>query len=141
MNTATDTSTASPGLAGKAVLIIDDDPGMLRALEKVLGREGCIVSRATWVRNGIEQLRDHPTPFDLVITDLRMPMASGMTILQAMRIAHPTVPVIVITAFGSPDLQEDWWLEQGAAAYLEKPLDSARLLQAVRHALSGENRK
>lgn len=123
-------------LSQKSVLIIDDDPGMLRALEKVLSRAGCEVTRATWARDGIEQLKSHSPAFDLVITDLRMPMASGLMIMHAVKIAFPGTPVIIITAYGSPDLSVDWWLEQGAAAYLEKPIDSSRLLETVDRVLT-----
>ena len=119
-------------LKNKSVLIIDDDPGMLRALEKVLSRAGLLVSPATWVRDGIQELMNNPKPFDLVITDLRMPMASGLMIMHAVRTAHPGVPVIIITAYGSPDLTPGWWKEQGAAAYLEKPINADRLLDTVR---------
>jgi len=123
-------------LANKSVLIVDDDPGMLRALEKVLSREGLQVSRATWVRDGIEELKNHATPFDLVITDLRMPMASGLMIMHAVRNAYPTVPVIIITAYGNPEMTPEWWADQGAAAYLEKPIEAPRLLETVHRVLS-----
>lgn len=123
-------------LLKKSILIIDDDPGMLRALEKVLSRAGAEVTRATWAKDGIEQLRAHVTPFDLVITDLRMPMASGLMIMHAVRTAFPETPVIIITAYGSPELNAPWWLEQGAAAYLEKPIDSERLLETVEQVLT-----
>jgi DNA-binding NtrC family response regulator len=122
-------------LDNKKILIIDDDSGMLRVMEKVLRREGCVVTVATWAKEGFERLAASTSPFDLVITDLRMPGASGMTILQAVRIAYPQVPVIIITAFGSPDLDADWWKEQGATAYLEKPIDAAHLVEAVRRAM------
>jgi DNA-binding NtrC family response regulator len=122
-------------LSHKKILIIDDDPGMLRVMEKVFRREGCDVTSATWAREGFERLAESPTPFDLVITDLRMPSASGMTILQAVRIAYPQVPVIIITAYGAADLDADWWKDQGAAAYLEKPIDAAHLMAAVKRAM------
>jgi len=118
-------------LTNKSVLIVDDDPGMLRALEKVLSHEGLLVSHATWARDGIQELKNHGTPFDLVITDLRMPMASGLMIMHAVRNAYPTIPVIIITAYGSPDMTPEWWAEQGAAAYLEKPIEASRLMETV----------
>jgi DNA-binding NtrC family response regulator len=57
-------------------------------------------------------------------------------IMHAVKIAFPGTPVIIITAYGSPDLSVDWWLEQGASAYLEKPIDSGRLLETVERVLS-----
>lgn len=123
-------------LKNKSVLIIDDDPGMLRALEKVLTRAGLLVSPATWGREGIKEMVGRHDPFDAVISDLRMPQASGLMILHAMRSACPGVPVIIITAYGSPEMTPDWWREQGAAAYLEKPIDSKRLLETLRGVLA-----
>lgn len=125
-------------LTNKSVLIIDDDPGMLKALEKVLSRAGMNVSRATWVRDGIQELMDQSHRFDLVISDLRMPMASGLMILHAVSTAYPGVPVIIITAYGNPEMGPEWWSEQGAAAYLEKPIDSDRLLGTIQRVLSPE---
>ncbi|MEI6280149.1 MAG: response regulator [Verrucomicrobiae bacterium] len=122
-------------LSNQSVLIVDDDPGMLRALEKVLSRDGFQVTRATWVREGIQELMDHDKPFDLILTDLRMPMASGLMVLNAARFAYPDVPVIIITAYGDPSLTPEWWREQGAAAYLEKPIEAARLLETVRRVM------
>jgi len=119
----------------KSILIVDDDPGMLRALGKVLRRAGYEVTPATWVRDGIEQLRDHRQPFDLVITDLRMPMASGLMIMHAVRIAYPGTPVIIMTAYGNAEFTPQWWHEQGAAAYIEKPVDAAGLLETVARVL------
>ena len=121
----------------KSVLIIDDDPGMLRALEKTLSNDGFVVSRATWVREGIQELMHHSKPFDLVITDLRMPKASGLMILHAVKSAYPSVPVIIMTAYGQPDLTPEWWKEQGAAAYLEKPIGAALLLETVHRVVNG----
>lgn len=123
-------------LKNKSVLIIDDDPGMLRALEKVLTRAGLLVSPATWGREGINEMVGRHDPFDAVITDLRMPQASGLMILHAMRSTYPGVPVIIITAYGSPEMTPEWWREQGAAAYLEKPIESKRLLETLRDVLA-----
>ena len=123
----------------KSVLIVDDDPGMLKALEKTLSNDGFLVSRATWVREGIQELMQHGQRFDLVITDLRMPMASGLMILHAVKAAYPEVPVIIITAYGQPDLTPEWWKEQGAAAYLEKPIGAALLLETAHRVLQNKN--
>lgn len=125
-------------LQDKTVLLVDDDPGMLRALDKVLTRAGLKVTQATWVREGISELRDRQISFDLVITDLRMPKASGLTILHAVNTAFPGTPVIIITAYGQPDLTPKWWREQGAAAYLEKPIEAEVLLRTVREVLQRE---
>ena len=114
----------------KSVLIVDDDAAMLRALGKVLSGERYEVSCASWVEEAMEQLAERKKPFDLVITDLRLPFVNGKSILNAVKVAFPKVPVIVITAFGSPEMKTEC-LAQGAAAFLEKPLDTQQLLMAI----------
>jgi len=121
-------------LSGKSILVIDDDPGMLRALDKVLSGEGAAVTTAGWAGDAIDILTKRERVFNLVITDLRMPFVSGVTVAYAIHEIFPQLPVIVLTAFGSPDVR-DVCREQGAAAFLEKPLDSEELIRTVREAL------
>lgn len=122
-------------LNGKFVLIIDDDQAMLRALTKVLAGEGGVITSASWAGDAMEHLTDRFERYDLVITDLRMPILGGETILRAVKAALPRIPVIVITAFGNPEVRTDC-LRNGAAAFLEKPLETPELLQAVSRALA-----
>lgn len=121
-------------IRNKSVLVVDDDPGLLRALEKVLIGEGCTVTCASWAAEAMEQLADRNNRFDLIITDLRMPFVKGNTILHAAKVVFPAVPVIIITAFGSPEMKEEC-LAQGAAAFLEKPLDAPRLIGVIESVL------
>jgi two-component system, NtrC family, response regulator PilR len=117
-------------LRNKSVLIVDDDPGMLRALEKVLAGEGANVTCAAWAGDAIDILTARRKRVDLVITDLRMPILSGMTVVYAIHEVFPALPVIVLTAFASPDVKTEC-LRQGAVAFLEKPLDTPQLLTAI----------
>ena len=60
-----------------------------------------------------------------------MPFVSGLTVVYAIHKIYPDLPIIVLTAFGSPDVKAEC-LRQGAAAFLEKPLNTAELLAADR---------
>lgn len=119
----------------KAILIIDDDAAMLRALSKVLSGEGAVVASASWAGEIMERLAENQGHFDLIITDLRMPILNGKSVLGAVKTALPEVPVIVMTAFGSPEVEAEC-LEKGAAAFLEKPLDTPQLLAALERVFS-----
>jgi len=119
----------------KSILIIDDDAAMLRALNKVLSDAGAMVTSARWAGEAVEYLSDHQRRFDLIITDLRMPIVSGTSLLGAVKVAFPKVPVIIITAFGNSELEAEC-LDKGAAAFLEKPLDTPTLLGAIERVLS-----
>lgn len=125
----------SKRLLKKSILVVDDDAGMLRALEKVLRGAGAEVTCFTCGDDAIELLTRRENPIDLVITDLRLPFVTGATLVYAVHRIFPTVPVIVLTAFGSPDVKAACE-EQGVAAFLEKPLDTAHLLAAIGRALA-----
>lgn len=127
-------------LIGRAILVIDDDPGLLRALEKVLQSEGALVKCAQWGGDAIEILTRRTQPIDLVITDLRMPLLNGVTVVYAIHEAFPALPVIVLTAFGNDEARAACF-DQGAVAFLEKPLDSQKLIFAVLEALKSRSSK
>jgi DNA-binding NtrC family response regulator len=141
-------------LRDKSILVVEDDAGLLRALEKVLSNEGCVVTCASWAAEAMDHLADGRKHFDLIITDLRVPFVRGNTILRmitrwsnsasgvpqpdtegttavvAVGKTSPVVPIIVITAFGTPEMKAEC-LAQGAAAFLEKPLNTQELLSAI----------
>ncbi|HUI05997.1 MAG TPA: response regulator [Verrucomicrobiae bacterium] len=119
----------------KSILVIDDDVGMLHALTKVLVGEGCTVASAASSTVAMEYLLEGNRNLDLIITDIRMPLLDGMEVLEIVKANRPTVPVIVITAYGGPEAEAEAH-ESGAAGYLEKPVDSPKLLEAIRRALS-----
>ncbi|HUD46990.1 MAG TPA: response regulator [Candidatus Baltobacteraceae bacterium] len=114
----------------KSVLIIDDDTRMLRALNKVLTGEGAVVTSTESACEALKMLSTCQKRVDFVITDLRMPAVTGMTVIYAIHEIFPTLPVIVLTAFGSPAVKAEC-LSLGAAALLEKPLSTTQLLAAI----------
>ena len=122
-------------LQDKSILVVDDDASMLRSLNKVLRNEGAAVTCADWAGEAIEVLTRRRSRTDLVITDLRMPFLTGTTLLYAIHEIFPLLPVIVLTAFGSPEVKAVC-REQGAAAFLEKPLDTAHLLEVIQRVLA-----
>ncbi|HEY6166935.1 MAG TPA: response regulator [Verrucomicrobiae bacterium] len=121
-------------LHDKSVLVVDDDEGMLLAMNKVLAGEGCRVTAVSDPVAALNELADPQKRFDLVITDLRMPTFSGRGVMGFASAALPELPVIIITAFGTPDVEAQS-LRLGAFAFLEKPVDSAQLIEVVTRAL------
>ena len=122
----------------KTVLVVDDDEKMLRALDRVLTSEGASVTCASWAGGAIGILTERKARVDVVIIDLCMPFISGLTAVYAIHNHYPKLPIIVLTAYGSPDVRAEC-LRQGAVAFLEKPLDSQALIDAVRNAFSGQH--
>jgi DNA-binding NtrC family response regulator len=100
----------------------------------VLENEGYQVSVAAGGHEAVAMLARGV--FNLVVTDMLMPHDGGLELLGAIRKIQPTLPVIIITAFG------DWGsysraLELGAAAFISKPLKMAELTAAIHTALAG----
>lgn len=124
-------------LRDKSVLIVDDDQRMLRALDKVLTGEGATVTAAQWAGDALDFLTARQTRIDLVITDLRMPFVSGLTVVYAIHKIFPALRIIVLTAFGSPDVEAEC-LRQGAAAFLEKPLNTSELLEVIEQVFASQ---
>jgi DNA-binding NtrC family response regulator len=120
-------------LRNKSVLVVDDDQGMLRAMTRVLSKEGMRVTGVSDPTVVVSKLMSE-IRFDLVITDLRMPMFSGRGVL-ALASALPELPVIIITAFGGPDAEAQA-IQLGAFAFLEKPVAAAELIDVVNRALA-----
>jgi DNA-binding NtrC family response regulator len=125
--------TIMENLRNKFVLVVDDDPGMLRAMMKVLAKEGMRVTGLSDPSAVVTTLAESDTRFDLVITDLRMPTFSGRGVL-ALASALPKLPVIIITAFGGPQIEAQA-LQLGAFAFLEKPIAAAELVDVVKRAI------
>jgi phosphoserine phosphatase RsbU/P len=128
------TNFMAKDIYNKSVLVVDDDERMLRALDKVLTNEGATVLCSSWAGSAIGVLTEKKIPVDLVIIDLRMPFISGLTTVHAIHNYYPNLPIIVLTAYGSPAVRAEC-LREGAAAFLEKPLDSRVLIEAIRSVL------
>ncbi len=110
------------------ILIIEDDKEMRSLLEDFLEDEGYETDSAA---NGSEAFRKFAEkPFDLAITDLRMPGLSGWDILSAVKKFQLKMPVIVITAFGGEEAYRRA-LARGADGYLEKPIRFNKLRSLI----------
>ena len=103
----------------KRILIVEDDAEMRSLLKDFFEEDGFEIDS---VSNGSEAFRKIARePFDLIITDIRMPGLTGLDILPGIKKLQPEVSIIVITAFGSEEVRRKA-LERGATAYLEKPI-------------------
>ena len=111
------------------VLIVDDEPELLLSISS--GFEKNDRFQITTAHNGREALDIlSGAAMDLVVTDLRMPVMDGVELLAAMTESFPKVPNIVMTAFGTP-VMEQQLKKAGTMEVLEKPLDIDDLEQAV----------
>ena len=122
---------ANPQPAALA-LIIDDEPDLLALLSISLGRMGIKSVKAGDLQTARRQLAQRP--FDLCLTDLRLPDGSGMEIVRHVQAHHPDTPIAVITAYGDLKTAVEA-LQHGAFDYVAKPVEVAQLQSMVQTAL------
>jgi two-component system, NtrC family, response regulator PilR len=113
-------------------LIVDDEPDIRELLEITLGRMKLDTRSARNVKEAREWLAKEP--FDLCLTDMRLPDGTGLELVQHIQQRHPQVPVAMITAYGSLDTAIQA-LKAGAFDFLTKPVDLGRLRELVATAL------
>lgn len=115
------------------ILIVDDDPTIRRVLEDLLKKEGFNVLSALNVDAALPLIDQRD--LDLIVTDLKMPGKSGMDLLTAVRERRPSLPVIMITAFGNVDAAVTA-MKKGAYDFITKPFDENELLNVIEKAIS-----
>ncbi|MDM0076084.1 sigma 54-interacting transcriptional regulator [Variovorax sp. J2P1-59] len=115
------------------MLVVDDDPDMLRLLSMRLTSVGYQVTAVTSAESALTQLEiEHP---QLVLSDVRLPGRDGLALFDEIRKRHPTLPVILLTAHGTiPDAVEA--TARGVFTYLTKPYDGRELLEKIAQALA-----
>lgn len=118
------------------VLVVDDDPAILRLLNQSLEIEGYTVSTAT---DGEEALAELPrSDPDIVVLDVMMPKLNGLDVLERIRRDPKTasLPVILLTAKSSKeDVWEGW--QRGVDYYMTKPFDMEELLRFISYVIEG----
>lgn len=116
------------------VLIVDDDRNMLRTLSDILAASGFIVKTAVSAADGLQTLETGPC--DVVVTDIRMEGMNGVEFQRVIVSKNPAARVILITAYADHDLIKKG-REQGALAFLDKPLEIPLLLAILKAVESG----
>jgi two-component system, NtrC family, response regulator PilR len=114
------------------VLVVDDEPDLLELLELTLSRMGLDTTRAESVNDALRLLDREP--FDLCLTDMRLPDGEGLRVVEYITQKALDVPVAVITAFGSAE-NAVAALKAGAFDYLSKPVALEQLRALVKQAL------
>lgn len=116
----------------KNILIIDDDKSILRIFSIMLKKQGYLVDTAVTGEEAIE--RTCKSFFDLALVDVKLPDMDGVELLKKIQSTNPNIIKIVITGFASV---EDGIraLNNGADAYLVKPVKSEELIRIIKEKL------
>jgi DNA-binding response OmpR family regulator len=119
----------------KNILIVDDEKTFLLSLTDGLSSIATDFNVLT-ASNGVEAIEVlESVDIDLLVTDLKMPVMDGFQLIAYIASKHLDVPLIVITAFGTPELENKLY-SMGALHYLEKPLDFNVLFEKIKELLS-----
>jgi CheY-like chemotaxis protein len=122
----------------KKVLFVDDDNVLCHSVQHLSQKYTDRFIMVT-AGNGVEALdvlSQHTV--SLVITDLQMPEMDGFALLAQMSLHHPEVPVMIITAYGSPETRRKG-LSEGAVGFIEKPVVVPDLLDVISETLDAQS--
>jgi DNA-binding NtrC family response regulator len=114
------------------ILIVDDEANMRRILSVILQEDGHQISEAGGAKEALTLIAS--TPFDLVITDKKMPDGDGFAVLSACQEADATLPVVMLTAFATVELAVEA-MRMGAFDFITKPFVAEAVLAVTRRAL------
>jgi len=117
---------------GNTILVVDDEPEMCRLLADVLSEDGHEVDSATSAKAALKRVYGDPP--DMVITDLKMPHADGLSLVRKIREVDNDIVIVMVTAYASLETSLEG-LRAGIYDYLPKPLDMDHLRASVRRGL------
>ena len=115
------------------ILLVDDELEVLRLFKRLVSAKGTLILEAKTGADALKIARQ--TRLDLVILDLKLPDMSGTEVLRRIRRIDTSVPVIVVTSYGSVETVRVS-MELGAFDYLTKPFNNQEVRRVAREALA-----
>ena len=116
------------------ILIVDDEDSLVKLNHQRLERLGYHVESTTDPLEALELFSIHPDKFDLVITDMTMPLMTGDRLAREMLNLKPDTPIILCTGY-SEKISKENVKEAGIRKYIEKPIDKRELAVVIREVL------
>ncbi len=116
-----------------SVLIVDDERSMRDFLKILLEKEGHEVTTASSGASALDALDKHTV--DVIVSDIRMPGMTGIELLETVKEHSPEMPIILITAFASPD-DAVLAMKNGAFDYISKPFNVDEIKSVIESATS-----
>jgi len=113
------------------ILVVDDEIMMVESIKIGLISKGYNAVGAGNAQEALDYLDRGESPVDLIITDYLMPITNGMELLLAVRKNHPTLPVLIMTAYADASLVIEA-LKNGCAGFVEKPFSREQLVTEIK---------
>src|SRR5579859_8169618 len=114
------------------LLLVEDKAELRQMLKLALSKAGYLVTEAADGTEGVRLI--HSQPFNIVLTDLKLPGCSGLDILKKVRETDPAIPVVVMTAYGSIE-EAVKAMKEGAYDFIQKPVDLEHLRLLLQRAV------
>ncbi|HET7481851.1 MAG TPA: HD domain-containing phosphohydrolase [Actinomycetota bacterium] len=125
-------TTAPDALSAGSILVVDDEPSVLRSLARLLSHHGYSCATATSAAEARGLL--HGEAFDLILSDVNMPGENGLELLEGISQTYADIATVMVTAMDDRKLAESA-LQMGAYGYVIKPFEANEILIAVSNAL------
>jgi CheY-like chemotaxis protein len=117
------------------ILVVDDDPIMIRLVSLMLEREGYKVHGATSGADALLLLKHQPV--DIMLTDYSMPEMNGVELIRETRKTHPNLLIYILTAYAA-DYVERYGIVEGVQKVLSKPLEISPFLAMISSVLTSQ---
>ncbi len=121
--------------ARKQLLVVDDEPGIVRVVSRMLQDQGFEVAAFTDSRQALEYFREKGREIDLVLLDMMMPDLGGDEFFARIRAIHPAIRVLVMSGYSHEEVAQQV-LAKGALGFIEKPFKREELLARIAAALA-----
>jgi len=114
-----------------SILVVDDNPSIVKTMSFVLTRKGYDVATASDGQEALDKVRE--SAFDLIFMDIKMPLMDGVETYRRIKEIQPEASVVMMTAYAVEDLVQEA-LREGAYGILYKPLDMERVISIIKEA-------
>ncbi|HQU71592.1 MAG TPA: ABC transporter substrate binding protein [Calditrichia bacterium] len=116
------------------IMLVDDDPSIVRMLSRMLTQLGYQVSAFTSSPEALAGFENEPAHYQLILTDMTMPKMTGIQLAEKVRELNPMVPVVICTGY-SDQIDEETWQSRDIQGFIMKPIFHRDVAETVRRAL------
>jgi PAS domain S-box-containing protein len=119
---------------GEKILLVEDDDGIREFAFKVLGKNGYAVSAASTVKQALDIFLKEKGAFDLLLSDMVLPDKNGLELASQLRLAKPTLPIIIASGYTDGKIEVNGFKEKGYK-FIQKPYNTIHLLKMIKESI------